>query len=558
MSSVSKSDNSKRKDELRETREQYQNKEVEAAKRKAKEIQALRKKHSEEVKALSDQFSRQIDEVRNRNQETISERDAKNQEKVDSIRRIYLDKAKKQTEKSETETREMRAAYEGQIEKDSRVHQQQKEIMKRDFTDSLQERDRVIEDTYKRNVDEMQSRLQDQNRKLRSKFEKETDLIRQSKDQEKLESADQLDQLKSYNRNIISDMRRGHDYEKNRMEKNYMRDRAEEQRAYAQVLTEKDSDLRIQRQKVADDLQRKLEAKKESLEQANADFREKITQRIDEEVRQGKLVAEELRKNRQSDLTADRRQRDIEKKNIQKVYEDRYQDLARQRDGIYEVVNEDAKKKIQKVHQDSQGLVSQHVNRLKTQANLDQARHREEKLQMVHKYEGELDFTQTRADKRLRQVKKNEQDAQATQMQYFQANVAQLKEDFATRLLEQRERHMEELRELNTRLDQRHRESTKNLGRKLEETRSGYEEMLRVQREQHQEELLRLTRLNEQRIKEREKSVRTDQKSIENKYETRLSQQEAVHRADMERLEKRHQEQMMSVSNRMNALARKA
>ena len=558
MSSVSKTNRSRNTDEVRDLREHYQTRESDAAKKKAKELAALRKKHNEEVKALTEQFDKRVADIREKSSETMSERDSENQEQVEQIRKLYMDQARRKAEQAESEKKDTRRTYESQIEKDKAITQLQKDVMERNFRDSLAEKDRQLADTSQRGIENLRDQLEERTGKIRSKFERDSELSRQNQDEQMLDLSNDNLELKSRTRNEIADMKRRHAYEKDQMERNFFRTRSQENRNYSKLLDDKNSDLKAERERMAEQLGNKMADKKRNIEEANQKFREEVTDRVDGELRQARYEVDELKKSRHADRTQDRRMRDMERRNLQDTYEARYKDLEGQRNNIYDVVNAKAQERMGREHERNEKMMANQYRDFKTQISLKTTQAQEDRSQMLQQHDNEVEYLTNRADKRLRQVRKNERANLETQTRYFQANVGQLKEDYANRLLEMRERQMQEVQALNQRLDSKFRKATSDLGKQLEETKTENDLLVQEMRGRHQEEVLRLGKIHEQRAKDREKAVRIEQKSIENKYESRLAQQESIHRAEMERIEKRHQEQMAGLANRMNALNRKA
>ena len=86
MSSISSSDRARQDEKIRQTREEFENRESEAAKRRQAEMKRLESSHNEELRKITETYEGQLAEIKDRNRETLSGRDFENNRKIEEVR----------------------------------------------------------------------------------------------------------------------------------------------------------------------------------------------------------------------------------------------------------------------------------------------------------------------------------------------------------------------------------------------------------------------------------------------------------------------------------------
>ncbi len=554
MSSVSGADRS----ENRDVREEYQDKEVKNAKKQAQELKRLRQKQSEELSRLTESFNEQIQELRNKNKEILSERDENNQKQVDQVRQLYRDQFKSKAEKAEEERRAQKEAYSGEMNKQKLVTQQQKEIMKKNFDSSLKEKDRALEETSENSIEGLQDQLKKRTDQLNEKHAKELTRMREDRDQGVYEQSSDKKDLKSKYANELADLKRKQSQDAGKREDRWMSIYQNEQRKYGNLLNENQGTLRAEREEQAEKLANKMGQKREKIQADYETFKDEITDRTETQLRGAKLKAEELRLGRTADLVTDKKMRELDRRNLQTDYENKYQDLYKQRDQIYDVVNAKALENIEKIKKESDRMLSENNFKNQSERQLKDTQSKEDRHQLVRQFEQEMDHTVTQGDKTYKRLVHETTQAQKIQGRYYAENLDQLKQSYAEHLQDQREKQLENLRDISTRMEKKFREQTSGLSQKIEEVTQNYEVKLDELKQGHQDQVKRLNMVFEQRAKDREKAIHTEKQAIEMKYESRLALQEDLHSKEIDRLEKKHQEQMSTLASRMNAINKKA
>lgn len=115
MSSISSSDRARQDDIVRNTREDYENRETENNKRRAQELKRMETRHHDEIKNITDDYETRIAELKDRNRETLSDRDMANNRKIDEVRQTYRESLRNKMEDAYNDREQQKNTYTGEI-----------------------------------------------------------------------------------------------------------------------------------------------------------------------------------------------------------------------------------------------------------------------------------------------------------------------------------------------------------------------------------------------------------------------------------------------------------
>lgn len=208
MSSVSASDRNRQTDELRNQREDYQNREAEQAKSQKKEIKRILARHDQEIQEIKDTFQKQMTTLKDRSNKALTEKDVDNQAKIDKLRAMYTESLRKKTQESDSRRDAELQTLKTQIEKNNEISEQQKDILRRNFSDSIAERDRQMEDTMTRSRDEMKEAIGENAEKLGKRHRSELEAVTYDRDKRLSQADRDISETKSSYENRLKDMER--------------------------------------------------------------------------------------------------------------------------------------------------------------------------------------------------------------------------------------------------------------------------------------------------------------------------------------------------------------
>ena len=177
MSSISSSDRARQDDKIRQTREEYENREAENAKKRKAEVTRLEKRHHDEINKISESYEDRIEALKSRNRDVISEKDAANNRKIEEVRNTYRESLKNRMEDNYNDREQVRNSYEGALKKQKEIGEAQKENLVTQLNDEIGRRDENYTKALESNRKQTQQTIQENARKLNTAHEKERDTI---------------------------------------------------------------------------------------------------------------------------------------------------------------------------------------------------------------------------------------------------------------------------------------------------------------------------------------------------------------------------------------------
>lgn len=558
MSSISSSDRSRQTDELRRTREEYENREAEGVKKQKKELRRVQEKHSQEVQEITDNYEGRIDAVQAKSRETITKRDEAHREQVDQIRNMYREQLRRKTEDNETNSKVLRQTLNSEMDKKDAIKDQQRSVIERNFRDALQERDAQFAEHSERSRALVKDSLVERTDKLNSKHDRELESLSLDRDRKVFEMQKNQGEQKSYYETRLRDQERRSRSERERVDSNW-RSIVEDQAAInATVLDNRNQLLKAERDSLREDFRVRADGEAIKNDQIRENLKAEVGERLDRQVRRANYDLRKANSEKiQSDLVHNRRSK-IERDNIVQGYEARMRDLEGQVEGSQEVSRELTRRRVGEMADKSEKLLRDANRRSRGEQEMQQARYREDRARLIAEGDAKVNRAEERADTIVSRVKKATTENQVVQNKYYQTNLEQLKDSYAEQLGAQRDAHLESLAKIRMGMEAKMRSQDMKAQARTEALVQNYETKIKAMEEQHMAELKRVKDASATRIDQRDKNHRFETEAVAQKYEVRLSQQAESHQKEMERVQKRHEEAMADIGNRMNYLNKKA
>lgn len=558
MSSISSSDRARQTDEIRQAREEYQNSEAETARRNKAEKKRLQELHEQEIKRLRTEYDRQIDSMRNKHKDTLTARDQQHLEQMDKIKGLYLEQNRRRTEDAEVNRQAQKKAYQGEIDSLKKTTEQQKEVLTRNFRESMQERDEQFGEFQNRAQSTITKSIEERTQKLNEKHENELGAVIEDRDRKVADLSQQKAELQAHSRREMKEKDRLHGREKTRLNDHFAKVHSAQEELHNSLFAGRDEMLRAERENTREQYNKALEDKLQKMDAAHEQLRNQVDERMDSQIRSLSHELHKSKTDRVAETISNRRLRDLERKNILNATHERVEDLEKQKTQIVEVVNDQARQKVDNVLRRADQIVSETNRNNRLKANLQDQQSRESRAQLEFELKNRVEQVQDRAETRLRRMQNITNDQVVEQQKYHEKNVDLLKTNYTETLAAQREAQMQVIQDVRMRAEQRLREQEVKATRKLEEAVANYEAKLEKMQEEHRQEKTRMNQIFEQRMAQREKGFKNDQESLAMKYEAKLAQSNEVRQKELERVERRHQEQMVSLANRVKYFDKKA
>jgi len=553
MSSVNASERNQQTDELRRMREEYDKQEAESTKRKNKELRAMNEKHEQELQANQESYEKQLELIRNKHREIINERDEKHANDSRKLREMYVESLARKTTEGDRLKQEMKETFKSEVEKERQVAAQQRQSLERDFRDSLRERDRQVADGEGRSIEKMKEGLQQRTEKLGEKHKIEMKALVSDRDRQIGQLRNTVDEMKSeFNDQKATDRR----LQRSELDR---RDAALEtivhnmDRSNSEMIRNRDEQLQNARKEMQNDFQGKMKAEHERMNDLTKQYGDQLESRTFSAIKSAKAEVARVKNDQVLDMITNRRLRDLERKNVQETYQQRFESLEKEKDQIFDVTNAKARDRVEKVIDRTDKLMAENNRRNRMSQNISNMRSREALATNERLHEDQVQTMNNQMDKRVRRIMNDTMSAQKTQIRQHEENLDILKGNYSDNLQNQREAQLETMKNVYDRMDKKIRDQESKLTKKHEEAIEFYEAKIDELEEKKRKDLLKQAETFESRNKQQQKAVNQAMESMELKHKQNVATQEELHRKEIERLEKRHQEQMQTVVARSAA-----
>jgi hypothetical protein len=323
MSSVGSSDRASKTDELRRTREEYQNQDAEKTKKAKKELVKTQEYFQEEIDKLKEKYETKIADLRNKNSEMMSERDVENQSKINKMRSAYNESLKNRTDESAAKSARGEDTSKELVAKERAQNDQRIERLKSNFEDNLKGKTADFSESLTKARDEMRKAIESRSDKLNEKHKNELAIVREDRDQSVSNKSQLVQDTRQTLSRALSEEKRNRALEKERLQAVWMGNLEDKDATSNSNISSMSEALQSERQRQQKKFSNALENKLAELDGAHQVLKDQVASRLNRDVI---AITSELTKtktdktNQQNQM---RRLTDIEKDNIVDAYEDR-------------------------------------------------------------------------------------------------------------------------------------------------------------------------------------------------------------------------------------------
>lgn len=558
MSSISSSDRARQTDEVRNAREEYQEKEAELIKKQKKELQKIQQRYDKDVDVLRDSYADQVSNLKEKSHEIITKRDMDNKDKIEKIRGLYLEQLKRKTEEGSSRTEQLENAYKAKLNKEAQIKEQQKTVLKRSFDDSIQERDRQMSEFTTNAREQMREALSSRTQKLNEKHNSEMGSVIKDRDSSVSNLQKTLDDTKSANSNERKQGDRLARAKVDRMNSNFVTQFQNQEHQNASLIESRNQMLQAERNSAKGKYNNALERKLSSLDEAHKMLEDQVADRLERQVRSAKADLSRAKNDRTIDNITNRRIRNLEQGHLRDAYEERMMGLEKERDGMLEVANEITHKRVDNVLNRTEKLIQDTNQNNKLKMNMLNQRNSEDRAQVEMNTKSQLEHIRGKTDQRVSRIMGESAKTQINQEKLHNKTVDELKNSYYENLASNREAQSENLKNIQIKMEERlHANQSKALARH-ENTLNNFEKKIADMEEKHQQSIKRLEDSYKQRLQGQEKSHKMELDSQGQKVDIQVGQLEANHKQELDRMEKRHQEQMQSLTKQVKYYRGKA
>lgn len=558
MSSISSSDRSRQDDKIRQTREEYETRESENAKRRKAEIQRLEQRHNDEVRKITENYENRIAELKDRNRETMNDKDFENNRKIEEVRQTYREALRNKTEDAYNARLEQKESYEGALRKQREISETQRDNLTEQMGGELARQEQRFAEMSEENRRRAQESVRDVTRKMNEAHEKERDaMISGQQDQIFTKDRNMREMRKSYE-SRLKESERQRQADNSRWSQRFSDTVANKNEEFGDNIKMKQMLMEEEREAIRGKYENALEQKSAQMDVQNDNFRDSVNERLNSQIRSRDSQIQRLNSKLNNEMSKNERLRGIERRNLTNAYEKRMGLAEQQREDAIDKMKDLNNERIGRVLDENNKLLRQADRESKSQSTMINARHREERENMIQQHKDQITQISNNAERRVRKVLDLTNKNQAELEKYYTDSLDTVKANYLDRMDTYREKTVADQVATNKTMTERFRNMEATFNARLEQTVKNYEDKIAQMKDNQDRELKRIENMYAQRLGDRDKAMKMEKESLAMKYEAKLAQLNDSHKDQLDRMNRRHEEDMQSLSLKMSSYSRKA
>ena len=556
--SVSAADRARIDEQQTKTREEYENRETETVRRKNNEIKNAELRHNEEIKKLTETFQNQVDNLQRRSSESLTTQDLNHRKSVDELKTLYTEQLRKKNQQSSLERKSLTDTFKSEISKEKEISEGQRQYMLKKKTGELTQRDEQFNSLTERSREKMKEAIDNNSTKLRDFHEKEKDFLVKNKVDTVIDKNREMDEVRKAYKGEIGDLKR----KKENLDKNWQQKYFDTVKNHNEIdgdnLINRSDELRAEKEAIQQHYQKALAEKTANMDITNDNFKSDVNDRMNAQVRSRDSQIQLLKEKNVHDKVAGNKLNQLEKNHLIRAYEDRMANIDVERGDYIEHMNNLVHRRVNDSREKNEHLAREANNNYRSQMNLINTRNREERKIMELQQKNQLDHVSSSAEGRVSRLQRASEDNTNALDRHYEESVDILKEGYAGRIAEQRDKVIEERAKQSAELNKRVHNMGNNYQTKLDNLQSEYKETLGKMRDDHRRELRRIETNYKNFAVDREKGHKVEKESIEQKYESKIAAIVEQNQQEKELTQKRHEEDMKTLAQRLSNYSRKA
>lgn len=558
MSSISSSDRARQDERVNKTREEYETREAENAKKKNQEISRLQKRHNDEVHSITEDYESRIADLKNNTREKLTERDQNNNRKIEDIRNLYRGSLRAKMEDSEADRQALRENFKGELGKQKQINESQKENLVNQMNTEVSSRDQkfaqVVEDSRER----AQSSVKNNTRRMNEAHTKEREALLESHQQTLVGKDRATNELRRNYQGQVkeSETRRNNDNE--RWAQKFGDTIRNKDQEYSENLQMKGAILDAERLNIRDRYENSLANKSEDMDMQNQNFRQSVNERVNSQVRSRDGKIQTLSSKLNNEMSKNERLRSLERKNLTQDYEKRLALADETREDAVNRMKELNGDRISKVLTSSEKMLRDTDRDAKSEKGMITSKYRADRENLTMQHKDQLEQVSTTAESRVKKISDIANKNQDQAVKYYGEALETMKSNYMDRVEGQRERTVTDQVTMNKTMTERFRNLETTFNARMENTIKGYEDKISQMKDNQAQEIKRLENQFAERSKGQDKSGKNEKDSLTMKYEAKMAQLNESHKDQLDRMNRRHQEDMQNLAVKVNTFNRKA
>ncbi len=550
MSSVS--NESRRDDVVRRTKEDYYTKEAENTRKHKAELRNLTEQYQKEVEELKAEHAAKVEQLEGYMRGRLSRQEVEHQNQMQDMRDVASQQLRKKIEESQTMHHEQKDTYESELNRQKTVYENQRARLETQFQNELKKKEEAFQNYSKFAQDESAKTWDERREKLQKNTHEQLERERSNHQNQLANVNRQLTEVRKTKDNDINQLKLQKEYEKSRIELANRQNQQSQEKMNAAVHEAMARDTQSQQQLIKEKYREELDRKIAAIDDSQSDFRKTTSERINNQITGLKADLKNEQNERVVEKTALDRRAALEKKHLTQDYEKRLADERYQKQEALARVNQEVDEEVNKAVKSRDSMLKDLSDEHLRQREMKRAQSAAQISQMKNDMQSHEDHVTQRADSKVGRANELVRQNNVRMQKYYGDNLDLIKKDFMKELNDERIRHIEERSDLEGRLEKKIRDRERVLSQELDQKVVMYEDRLQEQKHTFGDELRRKDEEYRSQLQARERNHKDAMKSLEMKYQNQIQQTKDTYDGEMEAMEKRHREEMNHLAQKMS------
>ena len=550
MSSIS--NETRRDDIVRRTKEDFNNKESESTRKHKAELRELTERYQEELEKVKTDHETKVQQLQGYLTNRLSRQEQEHQGQMQEIRDVFTQQQRKKLEEIQSVRDNQKETYDSELLRQKNTYDNQKARLETQFSTELNKKDEAFKNYAQFSRDEAAQTWNERRAKLQKSTDEQLNQERGTHQTQIANVNRELSEVRKLREADVNQLKLQNTFEKNRIETINLQNKQNQEKINNTVHESMAVDTQNQQNIVKAKYREEIDQKMAKVEDSQKDFREKIGDRLNRQLSSLKLALKNEQSDRVVEKVAIARQADLEKDHVVTDYEKRLADERQQKERLLTDVNQKIGGEVTKAVTSRDILLKDLSEKHLRDSELTRAQSSEQMLQLKTEMKMNEDHVTQRADAKIERANELVRQNNVKMQKFYNENLDLIKKDFMKELNDERIRHIEQRAEIENRLEKKVREREQELTRDVDQKIIGFQDKFEEQKEKFANELRHQEELFKNQNQARERTHKDELKSLEMKYENQIQQTKESYGLEMDSMDKRHREEMNQLAQKLS------
>lgn len=551
MSSIS--NEGRRDNTVQKLKEEYTNREIENNRKHREAIKDITEMFQHEIEGIKESNSEKMDDMQKYMRGRLTKQEQEHQDQIQEMREVFAQQIRKRKEESQSAIKNRDAAHELAITKQKDTYETQKHRLENQYDVDTKKKEEMFTNYVKNSREENQKNWENRRSHLQRSAENQLNSERMTSSNQMAELQRKLGEVQSNNELELSQVKKNSEYEKDRISEAHRQNLEVEERRNTAIHESMTNEAREQQKLVKEKYRDELELKKQEVVDEKEEFKDRVNERVNDEVRGLKMALKNEKEDRAIEKSSLNKQSQIERRNLISEYEKRLADERQQKKDMLEKKNVDVGGEIDKAVRSRDILIKNQAEEKLRERELQKSQYKAQVAQINNAKDIFQEDIKRKTEEQLDRTKKTYQDSSKKELKQYEETVDAVKKDYINALNEERIRHIEERADIENRLEKKVRERERDLGQEMDRKIFAYENRIQDEKDLFRETLLKKEEEFKIQLQNRERAQKDALKMVEMKYQNQMEQMKETFESDLELRERRHQTEMNELARKINS-----